>query len=90
MNQQINRRQALGSTLGWAGAAVLASRTDRAFGYTAANERPRMAAVGTGSRWYQKATGLDGQYGSAPRMRQLGDYVSVCDADAYRLELTGD
>jgi predicted dehydrogenase len=90
MNHPLNRRLALKSTLGWAGATVLASRTERAFGFTSANERPRMAAIGTGSRWYQKATGLDRRYGSAPRMRQLGDYVAVCDADAYRVGLAGE
>ncbi|KAA5538025.1 Gfo/Idh/MocA family oxidoreductase [Roseiconus nitratireducens] len=90
MAPALNRRQTLKSTLGWAGAAVLASRTERAFGFTSANERPRMAAIGTGSRWYQKATGVDSRYGSAPDMRKLGDYVAVCDADAYRVGLASD
>jgi predicted dehydrogenase len=49
-----------------------------------ANGRPRIAAIGTGSRWYQKATGLDGEYGSAPEVRAFGDYIAVCDADAER------
>ncbi len=83
----LNRRQALRSSLSWAGAAVLASRNQRAFGFQSANERRRIAAVGTGSRWYQKATGLDGSYGSAPQIRPLGDYVAVCDVDANRREL---
>lgn len=90
MSHPINRRHALKSSLGWAGAAVLASRTERALGFTSANERPRMAAVGTGSRWYQKATGLDRRYGSAPRMRRLGDYVAACDADSYRVGLAAE
>ncbi|TWT94420.1 Gfo/Idh/MocA family protein [Stieleria varia] len=90
MSFTINRRNVLKSTLGWGGAAMLAGRTERAFGFTNPNERPRIAAVGTGSRWYQKATGRDSEYGSAPRMQQLGDYVAVCDADQYRLGLAGE
>ena len=87
MPHQVTRRQALQSTLAWAGASVLTSRTDLAHGFTSANERPRIAAVGTGSRWYQKATGIDGPHGSAPEMRRLGDYTAVCDADSFRLSL---
>lgn len=90
MSPSINRRQALQSSLAWAGAAVLASRGARAHGFTSANERPRIAAVGTGSRWYQKATGLDRRYGSAPNMRKLGDYTAVCDADSFRLHLASE
>lgn len=85
--KSISRRRMLQSTLGWGGAAILTSRTQRAFGFLAANDRPRIAAVGTGSRWYQKATGLEGKYGSAPDMKKYGDYVAVCDADATRREL---
>lgn len=69
---------------------MLTHRAERAYGFTSANERPRMAAIGTGSRWYQKATGLDRRYGSAPDMRKFGDYVAVCDADAYRVGLARD
>ncbi|MCA9216851.1 MAG: Gfo/Idh/MocA family oxidoreductase [Planctomycetales bacterium] len=72
------------ATLAFAGAAIGATRADRAFGFQAANDRPRIGAVGTGSRWYQKATGLDSQYGSAPDVRRYGDYVAVCDADSDR------
>ncbi|MEM8666493.1 MAG: Gfo/Idh/MocA family oxidoreductase [Planctomycetota bacterium] len=87
MPNQIRRRDALKTTLAWAGATVVATRTSRAVGFTSANERPRIAAIGTGSRWYQKATGLDRTYGSAPSMQRLGDYVAVCDADSYRMNL---
>ena len=48
-----------------------------------------IGAVGTGSRWYQRATGLDRQYGSAPDVREYGDYVAVCDVDASRRERAG-
>ncbi|MEZ6099169.1 MAG: Gfo/Idh/MocA family oxidoreductase [Pirellulaceae bacterium] len=88
-SSRITRRRAMQSTLGWAGAAVLASRTERALGFATANERPRVGAVGTGSRWYQKATGLDSSYGSAPDMRKFCDYVAVCDADADRRQRAG-
>ncbi len=66
MNFPVNRGNALKSALGWAGATVLTRRTERAFGFTSANARPRIAAVETGSRGYQKATGLDSEYGLPP------------------------
>lgn len=82
---KVSRRSALRSTLAWAGAAVVVTSAKRGFGFTSANERPRIAAVGTGSRWCQRATGVDGRYGSAPDMQKLGDYVMVCDADSSRV-----
>ncbi|MFK8114242.1 MAG: Gfo/Idh/MocA family protein [Rubripirellula sp.] len=88
-SKTITRRRCLQSTLTWAGAAFVASKTERVSGFTSANERPRIAAVGTGSRWCQRATGIDRPYGSAPSMRQLGDYVAVCDADSSRRERAG-
>ena len=45
---------------------------------------PKIGAVGTGSRWCQKATGIKGPFGSAPDVRHFGDYVAVCDADGDR------
>jgi predicted dehydrogenase len=82
----INRRHLLQTSLAWAGAAILVPRGQRASGFSAANDRPRVAAVGTGSRWYNRATGVDSRYGSAPDFKRFGDYVAVCDADASRLE----
>ncbi len=82
-----NRRDVLKSSLAWAGAAVWVGHGGRAFGFKSPNSRPRICAVGTGSRWCQKATGLDGPYGSAPEMKAYGDYVAVCDADSNRREL---
>ncbi|MEO1618298.1 MAG: Gfo/Idh/MocA family oxidoreductase [Planctomycetota bacterium] len=81
----LDRRQTLKSTLAWAGAAAITTRVGRAHGFASSNERPRIAAVGTGSRWCQKATGLDGPYGAAPSMQKLGDYTVVCDADSARM-----
>ena len=83
----ISRRSALQSSLAWAGATVLTNRAERASGFTSANERPRIAAIATGSRWFQKATGIDGPHGSAPAMQKLGDYTAVCDVDSFRLGL---
>jgi len=92
MTQQsvFNRRSLLKSSLAWAGASMLASRTARASGFLSANDRPRVGAIGTGSRWAQKATGIDGNYGSANSFRQYGDYVAVCDADHRRQELAAE
>ena len=87
MSNGISRRQAISSSLAWAGASILASRTNRAAGFTSALERPRIAAIGTGSRWCQKATGIDGPWGAAPNMQKLGDYTAVCDADSFRMNL---
>ncbi|WP_422927369.1 Gfo/Idh/MocA family protein [Singulisphaera sp. PoT] len=79
----LNRRGALKTTLLWAGAMSL-GRSPRALGFASANDRPRVAAVGTGSRWCQKASGLTGPHGTAPHFAKLGDYVVVCDVDETR------
>ncbi|MGB1927534.1 MAG: Gfo/Idh/MocA family oxidoreductase, partial [Rubripirellula sp.] len=86
----LSRRSALRSTLGFAGAALLLGRDGRADAFQSANERPTMAVVGTGSRWCQKATGIDRPYGSAPSFTPYGDYVAVCDADSNRREMAAD
>lgn len=80
-----SRRQFLKSSTALAGATVILTRGDRAIGYESANSRPTIGVVGTGSRWSQKATGVNGGYGSAPSMKKFGDYVAVCDADEQRL-----
>lgn len=85
--RDISRRQVLKSSLGWAGAALLTGLGERASGFAEANARPRMGAVGTGSRWSQKATGLNRPYGSAPEFCPFADYVAVCDADSNRREM---
>ena len=80
------RRDALRSTLSFAGATFLLSRHPRAHGFISPNSRPRIGVVGAGSRWYIRATGIDADYGSAPQMRQFGDYVAICDVDSRRRE----
>jgi predicted dehydrogenase len=84
-NLKITRRGAIQSGLAIAGAAVL-TRAHRAEGFVAANDRPRVAAIGTGSRWAVKATGANREYGSAKFFKEFGDYVAVCDADKSRRE----
>jgi predicted dehydrogenase len=88
-NRTVSRRTILKSPLAWVGASIWASRSERALGFVSANDRPRIGAVGTGSRWCQKATGIDGPHGSAPSVRAYGDYVAVCDADGNRRDLAG-
>jgi len=83
---KITRRRALQSSLAWAGAAVWTCRSERAFGFASANDRPRLGAVGTGSRWSQLATTANGAHGSAQDVREYGDYIAVCDADSNRRE----
>ena len=83
---QLSRRRLLESSVAFAAAAIL-NRTGRASGFQSANDRPRVGAIGTGSRWCQKATGIDGPWGSAPDFKKYGDYIAVCDADSSRREL---
>ncbi len=81
-----SRRAMFASSAVFAAAAIL-NRTGRASGFRSANDRPRVGAIGTGSRWCQKATGIDGPWGSAPDFKKYGDYIAVCDADSGRREL---
>ncbi len=69
---------------------MVLNRTRRGYAFTSANDRPRIAAIGTGSRWCQRATGLDRPYGSAPDFTKYGDYIAVCDADSSRRQMAGD
>ena len=84
-HSQMSRRIFLASSLAGAGTAVLV-HASRACGFRSANDRPRVGAVGTGSRWCIKATGIDGPWGSAPDFRNYGDYVALCDVDSTRRE----
>ena len=84
----LSRRRLLKNSAALSAALVL-PKWGRTAGFKSANARPKIAAIGTGSRWYQKATGRDGTYGSAPSMQKFGDYVAVCDADSDRVERAG-
>ncbi len=82
---RLSRRSFIKSSMAITGGAIL-SRKGRANDFVSANGRPRVGAIGTGSRWCQKATGVDGPWGSAPDFQKYADYVAVCDADSDRLE----
>ncbi len=81
-DNNVTRRGFLQSST--AGAALLTQMVSRASGFKSANERPRIGAVGTGSRWDQKATGINGPHGSAKNFPKHGGMVAVCDTDADR------
>ncbi len=78
------RRHFLQTTTAALAATVFCSQTPFAHGFKSRNERPRVGAIGTGSRWSVKATGIDGPWGSAPDFVKYGDYVALCDADENR------
>ncbi|MBS0261283.1 MAG: Gfo/Idh/MocA family oxidoreductase [Planctomycetes bacterium] len=80
----VSRRSVLKSGVLALATGWLPSREGRAAGFREANERPRVGAIGTGSRWCQRATGINGPWGSAPDFRKYGDYVAVCDVDRSR------
>ena len=84
-SKRISRRQFTKSS-GLAAAAIVTNWSDRAEGFQNANDRPRIGAVGTGSRWDQRATGLKSSYGSAKEFPKYGDIVAVCDAEGDRRE----
>lgn len=86
MPRNINRRDVLRRASASAALAISTGAVERAFAFQNANDRPRIAAVGTGSRWDQRATGLPGTYGSAKEFPKYGDIVAVCDADSDRRE----
>lgn len=85
-HDSLNRRRFLQHSSAWAGVAIWTGLAGRASGFESANARPRIAAVGTGSRWDHRATGLDGTYGSGKQFPKYGDVVAVCDADTDRRE----
>ncbi len=86
---KVNRRRFLQNASTWASVALWTGWARRAPGFESPNERPRIAAVGTGSRWDHRATGLTGTYGSGKEFPKYGDIVAVCDVDAERRERAG-
>ncbi len=89
MSRSLNRREFVKKTSVSAGVAISAGMVGRAFGFESSNDRPRIAAIGTGSRWSQRATGLDGPHGSAKEFPKYGDLIAVCDADSDRRDPGG-
>lgn len=86
LHSKLSRRGFLWGSAAWSGLAFWTGRDRRAFGFRSANQRPRIAAIGTGSRWDHRATGLEGTYGSGKEFPKYGDVVAVCDVDAERRE----
>ncbi len=89
-NKKSTRRQFIQKSSAFAGIAFWAGMSGRAKGFRDPNQRPTIGAIGTGSRWSQKATGLNGGYGSAQNFPRYGDYVAVCDVDTQRVERARD
>ncbi|MEM9656994.1 MAG: Gfo/Idh/MocA family oxidoreductase, partial [Planctomycetota bacterium] len=87
--RHVTRRRMLKTSLAAAGGAMVGYGGERAWGFAAANDRPRIGAIGVGSRWYIRATGIDAEHGAAPDMRKYGDYVAVCDVDEERRQRAG-
>jgi predicted dehydrogenase len=86
-NNKISRRGFIQASSAWATSAAIWTRLGtRASGFESANQRPRIAAVGTGSRWDHRATGLKGDYGSGKEFPLYGDVIAICDADSERRE----
>jgi len=88
-HSNISRRRFLKDSSAWAGIAMWTGRNGLAFGFESPNQRPRIAVVGTGSRWDHRATGLKGTYGSGKEFPKYGDILAVCDVDSERRERAG-
>lgn len=80
-----NRRTILKASA-LAGCGIVTGIENRAFGFRSANDRPRVAVVGTGSRWDQRATIANGPYGLGKEFPKFSDIVAVCDVDANRVD----
>ena len=78
------RREFLKCATGTTAAALVAGQVAPAAGFETPIARPRVAVVGTGSRWSHRATGLDSDYGTGKVFAKYGDVLAICDADAER------
>ncbi len=82
---KLNRRQWLKTAAATSGIVAVHSSVAASSCFQSANDRPRIAVVGCGSRWgWQLSNG--GRYGVAPDFAQFGDYVAVCDVDRERVD----
>ena len=79
VNQRANRRVFLG-TAATASLGIITMNSARASGFKNAVDRPRVAVVGTGSRWDQRATIANGPHGLGKQFPKFSDIVAVCDA----------
>jgi predicted dehydrogenase len=84
MSRNCSRRDFIKKTSASASVAISAGLVGWASGFENANDRPRIAAIGTGSRWDHRATGLTGDYGAGKEFPRYGDLIAVCDADSDR------
>lgn len=82
----ISRRRFIQSSSALAAAGIVTRRSQRAEGFQAANNRPRIGVVGCGSRWDQRATLANGPHGLGKEFPKFGDIVAVCDVDSQRVE----
>lgn len=82
--QPLGRRKFLAAT-GVAGFGIVTSRSARAAGFRNSLDRPRVAVVGTGSRWDQRATIANGPHGLGKEFPKFSDIVAVCDVDSDRV-----
>ena len=75
---QVNRRRFLQQSSALSGIEIWTGVSGRAHGFANPNDRPRIGAIGTGSRWGR----VNGGYGSGQEFPKYGDIVAVCDADS--------
>jgi len=88
----LSRRRFLrGATCAISAGAIWLPVGSRARGFESPNSRPRVAVIGTGSRWDQKAAGVEnGRWGNGKFFPEFADIVSVCDVDADRVKRAQD
>ncbi|MEC9092886.1 MAG: Gfo/Idh/MocA family oxidoreductase [Planctomycetota bacterium] len=84
MQSKASRREFVGGVV-TAGFGILTTKSSRANGFRSAGDRPRVAVVGTGSRWDQRATIANGPHGLGKQFPRFSDIVAVCDVDSDRV-----
>lgn len=84
MALRLDRRNFISSSA-LAGFGIVTGVSRRAAGFQSANDRPRVAVVGCGSRWDQRATIANGPYGLGKEFPKFADIVAVCDVDSDRV-----
>ncbi len=84
MALRLDRRSFISSSA-LAGFGIVTGVSQRAAGFQSANDRPRVAVVGCGSRWDQRATIANGPYGLGKEFPKFADIVAVCDVDSDRV-----
>ena len=85
MAANLNRRSFVASSA-FASFGIVTGVSRRAIGFQSANDRPRVAVVGCGSRWDQRATIANGPHGLGKEFPKFADIVAVCDVDSDRVD----